>query len=97
MEFSKVLLSTSQSPALIVLKFLSFLISTSQNRLSMFMEFSIKFMSTNQNGVLLLMGFSTILISFVDIKDFFTGSICGSNQQNRNKIPASWQPLEFLQ
>ena len=25
-------------------------------------------------------GFSTILLSFVDIKDFFTGSICGNSQ-----------------
>ena len=76
----KVLLSTNQNRALIIRKFLSFLISTNQNRLSMVMEFSINFMLTNQNGVLLLMGFSTILISFVDIKDFFTGSICGINQ-----------------
>ena len=76
----KSLLSTNQNRALIIMKFLSFLISTNQNRLSMVMEFSINFMSTNQNLVLLFMGFSSLLISFVDIKDFFTGSICGSNQ-----------------
>ena len=80
MGFSKILLSTNQNRALIIRKFLSFLISTNQNRLSIVMEVSINVMSTNQNGVLLFMGFSTILISFVDIKDFFTGSICGSNQ-----------------
>ena len=28
------------------------------------------------------MDFSPILISFVDIKDFFTGSVCGNNQSD---------------
>ena len=61
--------------------FKSFAINQSESSINYkVMEFQINFMSNNQNGVLLLMGFSTILTSFVDIKDFFTGSICGSHQ-----------------